>query len=152
MSKGSQNIYFLSSLSNYPSALIPYMKHNKINAMYFYPFLLFTVLAILPLPVAIIFEAFKINRGKILLNDRLQEKEGLFMAFLCIDFERKGYINLEQWMGFLKAVYEGRFDHKKARRVFESLDTRDIGYMVGDLDYEFRIERSFFKVERLLSH
>jgi hypothetical protein len=113
------------------------MKDNKINSMYFYPYLAFTVLIILPLPVAIIFEAFKINRSKILLNDRLQEKEGLFMAFLCIDFERRGYINQDQWLGFVKTVYGGNHDIRKSKRVFESLDTRDIGYMVS---YGFTLE------------
>lgn len=107
------------------------MRHNKINVMYFYPFQIFTVLVVLPLPVAIMFEAFKINRSKILLKDRLHEKEGLFMAFLCIDFERRGYINLEQWASFVNKVYNGNQDNTKVKRVFESLDTRDIGYMVG---------------------
>jgi hypothetical protein len=125
------NIYFLSTLSNYPSCLLPYVKDKQITILYFYPFVVFTVLIILPLPVAIIFEAFKINRGKILLKDRLHEKEGLFMAFMCIDYERKGYINLDQWIEFLDSCYTGSQDNKKAKRVFETLDTREIGYMVS---------------------
>lgn len=62
--------------------------------------------------------------------DRLNEKEGLFMAFICIDYERKGYINLDQWIQFLDKCYNKTEDKKKAKRVFETLDTRNIGYMV----------------------
>ncbi|CAI2382878.1 unnamed protein product [Moneuplotes crassus] len=127
--EGTQNIYFLATLSNYPSVLIPYVKDSNMSLIFFYPFLVLTVLIILPLPVAIVFEAFKINRGKVLLKDRLHEKEGLLMCFMCIDVQRKGYISLEQWEAFFNVVYGGRQDHKKVRRVFESLDTRDIGYM-----------------------
>jgi Ca2+-binding EF-hand superfamily protein len=113
-----------------------YVKEDAMTRIYFFPFLIFTVLIILPLPVAIIFEAFKVNRSKILLNDRLKEKEALFLAFLCIDYQRKGYINLDQWTKFNSFLYNGQQDTTKVHRVFESLDTRNIGYMNSELFFQ----------------
>jgi len=37
---------------------------------------------------------------------------------------------MAQWVSFINAVYNGRQDNKQVKRVFESLDNRDIGYMV----------------------
>lgn len=75
----------------------PYLNADLINTIYFLPFVIFTVFIFLPIPVAVVFEAFRVNRGKILLEDRINEKEGLFICFIIIDHQRRGYIDLQQW-------------------------------------------------------
>ena len=44
---------------------------------------------------------------KVLFEDRLREKEGLFLAFVCLDYKRQGFINLDQWMKFIDAIFKG---------------------------------------------
>lgn len=66
-----------------------------------------TVLVLLPIPVAVVFEAFRSHRAKILLRDRLREKEALFFCFMCIDTKKRGLINVDQWVNFMEAVFRG---------------------------------------------
>ena len=57
--KATQTVYILTTLSNYPGALIPYYESSKLYLLFFYPFLIFTVFIIFPIPVAVVFEAFR---------------------------------------------------------------------------------------------
>lgn len=66
-------------MSNYPGAVIPYYKSSLFYLVYFYPFLIFTVFMLFPIPIAVVFDSFRSNRSKILLEDRLEQKESLFL-------------------------------------------------------------------------
>lgn len=83
--------------------------------LYFYPFLLFTVFIIIPIPVAVVFEAFRVNSAKILLRDRLEQKEALFLWFIIIDHQKRGYIDIEQWNALISQVYNKLEDEKKVK-------------------------------------
>jgi hypothetical protein len=41
----------------------------------------------LPIPVAIVFEAYKAHRGEIMIADRLKQREGLLASFIALDYE-----------------------------------------------------------------
>ena len=63
----------------------------RINYNYFFlflPYILLTVIVIIPIPVAILFEKYKQNRGKLLLRDKLKEKQALCFAYFFLDSER----------------------------------------------------------------
>lgn len=124
-------MYFYTSNANFPGLFKPYASASSMNLLFFIPYTLFAVFMIIPLPVAFVFQAFKDNRSQVLLKDRLIEKEALFLAFICIDFQRRGYISLMQWEEFVSAVYSGTHDKKKVRVLFEMIDERNIGYMVS---------------------
>lgn len=115
ISESTQSIYILSSLSNFPGLLLPYYNDSFFYLLYFLPFLIFTVLILLPIPVAIIFEAFRTNRAKILLKDRLKEKESLFLSFIILDYKKRGYIDSAQWVSLIAEVYNKRHDVKKVK-------------------------------------
>jgi hypothetical protein len=66
----------------------------------------------LPIPVAVVFEAFRINRSKILLKDRLKQKEALFLSFIILDHQKSGYIDINQWNALISEVYNNKHDHK----------------------------------------
>lgn len=83
--EASQSLYIATSLSNFPGVLKPFVESSKYFLIYFLPFVVFTVLIFLPIPVAVVFEAFRVNRSKIHLEDRLAEKEALFLSFVCLD-------------------------------------------------------------------
>lgn len=83
--------------------------------LYFYPFLVFTVFIIIPIPVAVVFEAFRVNSAKIHLRDRLQQKEALFLCFIIIDHQKRGYIDIEQWNALIGQIYNKLQDEKKVK-------------------------------------
>jgi len=66
---------------------------------------------------------------KVLLEDWLWEKEGLFLAFVCLDYKWQGFINLDQWMKFIDAVFKGINNKDKTKKVFQELDKKKIGYL-----------------------
>ena len=87
------------------------------------------MLILLPIPVAVVFEAFRINRSKILLKDRLKQKEALFLSFIILDHNKSGYIDITQWKALISEIYGGRQDINKVRKVFENLDKNNTGYI-----------------------
>ena len=116
-------------MSNYPGALIPYYNNSPWSLLYFYPFLIFTVLILMPIPIAVVFDSFRVNRSRILLKDRLKQKESLFLSFIILDHHKRGYIDINQWTSLIAHVYGHRHDSKKVKKVFENLDKRNTGYM-----------------------
>lgn len=65
---------------------------------------------------------------------------------MCIDYQRRGYINAEQWNEFISAIYQGKHEKRKVEILFEMLDERNIGYMVSYFKYlNFRIVKHSFK-------
>ena len=91
---------------------------------------------ILPIPVAVVFEAFRVNSAKILLKDRLTQKEALFLSFIILDHQKRGYIDHNQWSTFIAAVYDNKHDEKKVKKVFESLDKNNSGYMNPEMFFQ----------------
>jgi len=83
----------MTTLSNYPNAAIPYLADNDIYAIYFVPYLILILTVLIPIPTAIVFDRFRKNRTDIVHQDRLREKEGLFLSFVCLDYKRRGFID-----------------------------------------------------------
>jgi hypothetical protein len=85
-SNAIRNTFFLTSLTNFPGVLKPYVEESLFYSFYFVPFVVLTVMILLPIPIAVVFDRFRTNRTKILLEDRIREKEGLFLSFVCVDY------------------------------------------------------------------
>ena len=116
--KSIRNIFFLTSMTNYPAVLKPYYDDSPLYAFYFLPMVMLSILIILPIPTAVVFERFRQNRTKILKEDRIKEKESLFISFVCIDFKRRGFIDQNQWMCLVDHIFNGTNDIPKTKRVF----------------------------------
>lgn len=43
---------------------------------------------------------------------------------------------MSQWTELINRVYENKEDHGKVRRVFESLDKRNTGYMTPEMFFQ----------------
>jgi len=82
------NTFLMTTLSNYPASAIPFLKWDDIEALYFVPFLVLIMTVLIPIPTAVIFDRFRGNWMKVLLEDRMREKEGLFLSFVCLDYKR----------------------------------------------------------------
>ena len=65
----TKSIFFLTSLANYPGIAKPFVEESVFFAFYFLPFVIMTVLVFLSIPVAVVFDRFRTNRTKILLED-----------------------------------------------------------------------------------
>ena len=83
----SLTLYMLTTLSNYPAAIIPYCKVSNYYFFFFLPYLYIILLFFVPIPVAVVYEQFNKERTKLLMDDRLREKEALFAVHICVDFE-----------------------------------------------------------------
>ena len=63
------NVYYLTSLTNYPGILKIYVESSIFYAAFFIPLVLLVVLIVLPIPIAVVFEKFRNSRTKILIDD-----------------------------------------------------------------------------------
>lgn len=45
------------------------------------------MLLFLPIPVAIVFDAYRNNRGKLVLIDRIKQREALLACFISLDYK-----------------------------------------------------------------
>jgi len=50
------NTFFMTTLSNYPNAAIPYMKNSAIYGLYFIPFLILVMTILIPIPTAVVYD------------------------------------------------------------------------------------------------
>ncbi len=56
------NTFFMATYSNYPTTAIPYFREQNMNAfMFFVPLILFIITIIEPIPVAVLFDRFRVN-------------------------------------------------------------------------------------------
>ena len=59
----------------------------------------------------------------------MKEKDGFFITFVCVDVERRGYVDLEQWMKLISTVFGGINNKHKTKKIFETVDSKNIGYL-----------------------
>ena len=88
----SFTLYILTTLSNYPAAIIPYCKVSNYYFFYFLPFMYIILMFFVPIPVAVVFDQFRDERTNLLKKDRIREKEALYAVHVCLDFEGYVYI------------------------------------------------------------
>jgi len=105
------------------------MESNDLYSIYFIPYIILVITVLIPIPTAVVFDWFRTKWTKILLEDRMREKESLFLSFVCLDYDWKGFINMEKWLRLIGEIYKGINDIEKTMKVFETVDNKKIGYI-----------------------
>lgn len=77
--------YALGSPDLYPDAILPAFYNSKYYLIFFLTYLILFALIFLPIPVAVVFDAYKSHRGEILIMDRLRQREALLACFIALD-------------------------------------------------------------------
>lgn len=52
------------------------------------PYIVFSIILLIPIPIAVLFEAFRVKRSKTIISDRFKEREALLACFLALDNEK----------------------------------------------------------------
>lgn len=60
MSTAFDCIYGLVTLDNYPEIMFPALEYSELYLIYFIPFTILCLLILIPVPVGVAFEAFKV--------------------------------------------------------------------------------------------
>ncbi|KRX04281.1 hypothetical protein PPERSA_11405 [Pseudocohnilembus persalinus] len=80
-------LYSLVTIDLYPESMLAALTSSYIYLFYFIPYLLLTMMLLIPIPVSIVFEAFKKNQINIIMEDRLKQRSALFCCFVTLDFD-----------------------------------------------------------------
>ena len=122
-------LFTLTTLSNYPGVMLPYTRVSLWYLLYFVPFVGIAVTFFLPIPIAVVYEAFRKHRGEQLIQDQVHQRECLFAAFCCLDTERQGFISLRHWERLFATVYRGRHSRSEVLRLFRHCDPKNTGFL-----------------------
>lgn len=80
-------LYSLVTIDLYPESMIASLNSSYFYLFYFLPYLLLTMMLLIPIPVAVVFEAFKKNQINLIIEDRLKQRSALFCCFVTLDFK-----------------------------------------------------------------
>jgi len=94
LGSGIMALYVAATGDNYPSVAEAFIAVNPLNAIFFISFLLISVLIVFAIPLAFILESFKTNRTKQILERRVVQKQALISAFICLDINGDGTLDL----------------------------------------------------------
>ena len=102
------SLYILMTGDNVPDILHPALSEplGSLDNIYF--FILFSVAAaffVLPIPLAVILESFKVNRAKQVFQQEVTEKKALLAAFHCLDSEKKGTLTRGEFEELVHYLY-----------------------------------------------
>lgn len=78
-------LYSLISFDGYPDCMIPAITYSSYFLIYFILYLVLQLLVFLPVPVAIVFEAYRLHRSDMVFDDRIKQKEALLATFVALD-------------------------------------------------------------------
>jgi hypothetical protein len=83
----------LMTCDNVPSIMAPALTEPRgslDNVYFFIGFIVVAAYFVLPIPLAVILESFKVNRANQVIAEEIVEKKALLAAFHCLDSEKKG--------------------------------------------------------------
>lgn len=63
------------------------------------------LLVFLPIPVSVVFDAYRDNRSKLVIEDRIKQREALLCSFMCLDLMGTKSINEDTFVKFMSGVY-----------------------------------------------
>ena len=120
---GIYALYVASTGDNYPMIAEPFIAVDPYNALFFITFLLISVLIVFAIPLAFILEWFKKNRTEQILQRRVVQKQALISAFICLDINGDGTLDLPEWEELLRSLSEDETQVKQCQALFDMLDT-----------------------------
>ena len=68
-----------------------------------------------PVPAAVLYNSFKEQRIKLMIRDRLKQKEALMLTFICTDFEMKQFMNQSDFLQLMKGLYGSIYSESNVR-------------------------------------
>lgn len=78
------SFYVLFSFDNYPLLMRPFTDESEFYMIYFLPYILVNILIFMPIPIAVVYDSFRVKRSELAMGDNLIEKEALFICFLTL--------------------------------------------------------------------
>ena len=119
-------MYALISFDGYPDCMLPSISVSPYYLIYFIIYLSLFILLFVPVPVAFVFEAFRSHRSKLVIMDRIKQREALLNAFICLDLENSKSVDQQTFTDFMKIAYmnKGRYI-KRIRELYLQIDTND---------------------------
>ncbi|EGR33043.1 hypothetical protein IMG5_062980 [Ichthyophthirius multifiliis] len=147
----SNILYSLISFDGYPECIIPsickYYIHilfkslqaqSQIYIIYFIIYLILYLFIFIPIPVAVVFEAFRVNRRKTVIMDRIKQREALLACFISLDFQDKKTIDYNTFFLFMSAIYLHKKNYiRRIKSLYLHLDINDQKFI--SLDQFFNI-------------
>lgn len=98
------------------------------------------ILFFIPIPIAIVFDAFRQQRSDIAIKDSLREKEALFTCYTTMTKANGAEMNHNHWRALLDEVYKKKLTSDQINHIFMLLDTNKTSTLsinqflvVGDL-------------------
>ena len=77
----------LSKFHEYLDLLTFLQDESYYYLFYFIPFMVINTLLFVPIPIAVIFDAFRSFRSKLVVSERIKEREALVACFLSLDID-----------------------------------------------------------------
>jgi two pore calcium channel protein 3 len=68
--------------------MIPAIENSAYYFIYFLVYALLYTLLFIPIPVALVFDGYRDNRCKLVIMDRLKQREALLACFIALDYEK----------------------------------------------------------------
>jgi len=132
-------LYILFSKDNYPDIMLPAINNSFFYLFYFIPFMVINTLLFVPIPIAVIFDAFRSYRSKLVISERIKEREALVACFLSLDIDGNGSISKDEFLSLCRVAYNNQFNEEKVDEIFEFLDEKSANNL--------KLEDFFFIVE-----
>jgi hypothetical protein len=119
------SLYILMTGDNVPDILTPALTEplGSLDNVYF--FILFCLAAsffVLPIPLAVILESFKVNRAQQVIVSEVTEKKALLAAFHCLDAEKKGTLTRGEFSELIHFIYTDTSAIKIMMELFDLID------------------------------
>ena len=121
------SLYVASTGDNFPALSEPIIAVNSANMFFFIVFITIIVMMIFPIPLAFILDSYKKNRRDQILEKRVVQKKALISAFICLDCNGDGVLDLSEWEELLRALSTDATQVRQCFSLFEILDTDNSG-------------------------
>lgn len=114
-------ISILITFDNWPYMAKPILKDSSYYLFYFIPFVMINLLFLYPIPIALLFDSFRLIKSRELVNMRLSRKQALMISFSCIDYGNEGQIRYSDWHKMLQETYGDRISREGSKTSFIKL-------------------------------
>ncbi|EGR34851.1 hypothetical protein IMG5_000790 [Ichthyophthirius multifiliis] len=122
----SNILYILITFDGYPDCLMPAYQQSEYYLLYFMSYILLYLFIFIPIPVAVVFEAFRNQRSKLVIMDRIKQKEALLACFVCLDFNDNKSIDYNIFRQFMSQVYKNKKRYiKRIKSLYLHIDMND---------------------------
>ena len=69
----------------YPNLMNPSLEVSMLYYLYHLPFVILFLLVLQPIPMAVVYDSFRMHRINILVSDRIKRRSALLACFITLD-------------------------------------------------------------------